>query len=123
MFLVKHVKGQLWFDSGTTMLGGGSLAPHSSQHVGRCSSVVPHHKRSPWGCLGGPGTQGSATCTFNPLAAQQCVLHIEAFSSSVCQAVAGAILSVYAKGLPAVLEGMGRLVCLTGCSKQCHLFP
>ena len=27
-----------------TMLDGGSLAPHSSQHVGRHSLVVPHHK-------------------------------------------------------------------------------
>ena len=30
--------------------------------------------------------------------------------------------SIYIKGLPAVLEGMGRLVCLTGCTKQCHLY-
>ena len=29
------------FDSGGTMLDGGSLAPHSSQHVGRCSLAVP----------------------------------------------------------------------------------
>ena len=35
----------------------------------------------------------------------------------------GGNLSVYIKGLPAVLEGMGRLVYLTGCTKQCHLSP
>ena len=29
--------------------------------------------------------------------------------------------SIYIKGLPAVLEGMGRLMCSTGCIKQCHL--
>ena len=29
--------------------------------------------------------------------------------------------SIYVKGLPAVLEGMGRFVCLTGCTEQCHL--
>ena len=29
--------------------------------------------------------------------------------------------NVYVKGLPAVLKGMSRLVCLTGCTKQCHL--
>ena len=29
------------FDSGGAMLDGGFLASHSSQHVGRCSSVVP----------------------------------------------------------------------------------
>ena len=56
--------------SGNTMLDGGSLAPHSSQHVGRHSSVVPHHKRSHHGCLGRPGVQGSAVSAFNPLAAQ-----------------------------------------------------
>ena len=32
------------FDSGGIMLDGGSLAPHSSQHVGRHSSAVSHHK-------------------------------------------------------------------------------
>ena len=33
------------------MFDGGSLASHSSQHAGRCSSVVSHHKRSCHGCL------------------------------------------------------------------------
>ena len=55
---------------GGIMLDGGSLAPHSSQHVGRHSSAVPHHKRSCHGCLGGPGVQGSVISAFNPLAAQ-----------------------------------------------------
>ena len=31
--------------------------------------------------------------------------------------------SIYVKGLPAVLEGMGRLVCSTGCTQPCHLSP
>ena len=57
-------------DSGDIMLDGGSLAPHSSQHVGRCSLVVPYCKRSCHGCLSRPGAQGSATSAFNPLAAQ-----------------------------------------------------
>ena len=35
----------------------------------------------------------------------------------------GSNLSIYDKGLPAVLEGMGRLVCLRGCTKQCHICP
>ena len=70
------------FDSGSTKLNGGSLGPHSSQHVGRHSSCH--------GCFGRPGTQGSAISVFNPLAAQQCVLHRQGFSSSVCQAGAGA---------------------------------
>ena len=55
------------FDSDGTMLDGGSLTPHSPQHVGRCFSAVPLHKRSHHGCLGRPGTQGSAISAFNPL--------------------------------------------------------
>ena len=58
------------FDSGVTMLDGGSLASHSSQHVCRCSSAVFHHKKSHCGCFSRPGTQGSAISAFNPLAAQ-----------------------------------------------------
>ena len=57
------------FDYGGAMLNGGSLAPHSSQHVGRHTLVVPHHKRSHHGCLGRPGTQGSVISAYNPLAA------------------------------------------------------
>ena len=71
------------------MLDGGSLTPNSSQHVGRCSLVMPCHKRSHHGCLSRPCAQGSAISAFNPLAAQQCVLCRQGFSSSVCQAVAG----------------------------------
>ena len=58
------------FTSGGTMLDGGSLASHSSQHAGRCSLVVPSSKRSHHGCFGRPGTQGSVISAFNPLAAQ-----------------------------------------------------
>ena len=72
------------------MLYGSSLAPHSSQHAGRCSLAVSHHKGSRHGCFDRPGTQGSAISAFNPLAAQQCVSCQLGFSSSVCQAVVGA---------------------------------
>ena len=72
------------------MLDGGSLASHQSHHVGRHSSVVSCHKRSHCGCFGQPGAQGSVISAFNPLAAQQCVLHTQGFSSLVCQAVVGA---------------------------------
>ena len=72
------------------MLDGGSLASHSSQHVARCSLVLPHHKRSHHGCFGRPCVQGSAISTFNCLDAQRCVLHRWGFSPSVCQEVAGA---------------------------------
>ena len=110
------------FDSGVTMLDGGSLASHCSQHVGKCSLAVSHHKRSHHGYFGRPGAQGSVITAFNPLAAQQCVLCRQRFSSSVCKVVGGN-LNIYVKGLPAVLERMGQLVCLTGFTKQCHLCP
>ena len=58
------------FFSGGTMLDGGSLASHSSQHASRCSSAVSHCKRSCHGCFGRPGAQGSMISAFNPLAAQ-----------------------------------------------------
>ena len=78
------------FTSGGSMLDGGSLASHSSQHAGTCSLAVPSCKRSHHGCFGRPGARGSAISAFNPLAAQQCVLCRQGFSSSVCQAVVGA---------------------------------
>ena len=77
-------------DSGGIMLDGGSLASYSSQHVGRCSSAVSHHKKSCHGCFVRPGAQRSVISAFNPLAAQQCVLCRQGFSSFVCQAVAEA---------------------------------
>ena len=78
-------------DSDGTMLDGGSLASNSSQHVGRCFSMVPHHKTSCHGCLCRPCTVGSAISAFNHLAAQQCVLCRQGFYSSVCQAVMGQV--------------------------------
>ena len=71
--------------SNGTLLHGGSLASHSSQHVGRHSLSVSHCKRPCHGCFGRPGAQGSAIGKFKPLAAQRCVLHRQEFSSSVCQ--------------------------------------
>ena len=56
-------------ESGGIMLDGGSLALHSSQHVGRHSSVMAHHKRSHHGCLSRSGAKGSAISAFNPLTA------------------------------------------------------
>ena len=53
-FLAEHVKGQLRLDSGDTMLDGGSLACHNSQHVVRHSMELTIHKRSHCGCFGRP---------------------------------------------------------------------
>ena len=81
-----------------------------------------HHERSHHWCFGRPCAQGSAISAFNLLAVHRCVLCRQGFSSLVCQAVVGATANVYTKGLSAVLEGMGRLVCSRGCTKQCHIF-
>ena len=74
------------FDSGGTMLDGGSLASHISQHVDRGSSALSHHKRSHHGYFGRPHAQGSPY----PLAVLRCVLHRQGFPTSVCQTVLGA---------------------------------
>ena len=55
------------FDSDGTMLDGGSLVSHSSQHVGRHYLALSHHKRSHHGCFSRPCAQGSAISAFNPL--------------------------------------------------------
>ena len=75
------------FDSDSTMLDGGSLTSQSSQHVGRHSSVLSHHKGSHCGCFRRPCAQGFAIYAFNHLVAQRCVFCRQGFSSSVCQAV------------------------------------
>ena len=49
------------FESSGTMLDGGSLASHSSQHDGRCSLALSCHKRP---CHCRPGTQGSTISVF-----------------------------------------------------------
>ena len=46
------------FTSGGSMLDGGSLASHSSQHAGRCALAVPFSQESRRGCFGRPGAQG-----------------------------------------------------------------
>ena len=83
-----HKLVQTSYSSGT-MLDGGSLATYSSQHVGRHSSSISHHKGSHCGCFSRLSDQGSANAAFNPLAAQRYVLHRQGFSSLVCQAVVG----------------------------------
>ena len=75
------------FDSSGTMLDGGSLASHSSQHVGRYSSVLSCGKGSHHGCFDRPCAQGSVISAFNPLGAQRYVLHTQGVYSSNCQAV------------------------------------
>ena len=92
------------------MLDGGSLASHSSQHVGRHSSALSHHKGPCCECFGRPGAQGSAISAFNPFScsemwvAQTGVLFLSLSGSNSGNS------SIYDEGPPAMLEGMGRLV-------------
>ena len=48
-----------------------------------------YHKVSYEGCFGRLAAQGSVITAFNSFVAQKHVLHIQGFSSSFCQAVAG----------------------------------
>ena len=52
--------------SSGTMLDGGSLDFHSSQHVERCSLLLSHHRRSHHGCFSRHDAQGSAIAALNP---------------------------------------------------------
>ena len=89
-FLVEHVNGQLrhlilvvpcWMEAPWLPTVLNMLAD-----VPQWCAIIKDHGR----CFSRPGTQGSAMCAFNPLAAQQCVLCGQRFSSLVCQVVAGA---------------------------------
>ena len=100
-----------------TLLDGGYLAFHSSQHGGRHSLLLFYHKKTCHGCFSGPGTQGSTITAFKPLAAQRCVLCRGSLPQSVRQWQQWPE-HLWQK-LPAILEEMGKLVCSRGCTKQC----
>ena len=106
--------------SSGSLLDGGSLASHSSQHVGRHSSGS-HHKGPYCGCFCRSGDQGSAMAAFNPLVAKRCLLCIQGCSSSVLSGNGGGNTCTYNVGLWGVLERMSGLVCSKGCTKQCHI--
>ena len=105
---------------GGSLLGGESLASHSSQHVGRHSSSVSLCKGSHHGCFGWPCTQMSTTAAFNPLAVHRCVLCIEGLSSTVGQ---------WQRQLECLqcrttkLERIDGLVLSLGCTQLCNIYP
>ena len=112
---MEHYKSVQTNFSSVTMLDGGSLASHSSPHVGRYSSLVSLVKDFITDVSVGHMLKGL------PLVH---VLHRQGFSSSVCQAGNGqGNLSIYNKSLTAVLEGMSGLVCSRGCTQQWHFCP
>ena len=73
-----------------------------------------------------PSLEFSGKLSVPPLALVPHVLHFtpslcqQGFSSFICWAVGGNS-NIYFKGLPAVLEGVGQLMCLIGFTTQCHL--
>ena len=99
------------FTSGGSMLDGGSLTSHSSQRAGRCSSAVPSCKRSRCGCFSRPGAQGSPISAFNPLGCSaMCAIQTRVLFLGLSGSGRGNS-NIYIKGLPAVLEGVGWVVC------------
>ena len=70
----------LMSNSSCSLLDGGFMTSHNSQHVERIT-YWSHDKRLI--------AQGSFITAFNPLATQSKVLHRQRFSSSVCQIGAG----------------------------------
>ena len=95
-----------------TSLDGGLLALHSYQHVQQHYSLASHHKRL--------GVQWSAIQSFYPLVTWSMCSTDKVLL--LCLAVAG-VTSVGKKGLLAILERMGRVVCWRGYTKQCHIIP
>ena len=111
------------FTSGVSMLDGGSLASHSSQHAGRCSLAVPSSKRSHHGCSVGQVLKGLQYLHLTLwLLSDVCYAGQEFLFLSLSGSGRGNS-NVYIKGLPAVLEGVGWVVCSTGFTKQCPLCP
>ena len=118
-FLTEHVKGQLrllilvapcWMETPWLPLILNMLAD-----VPQCCPII---KRSR-GVFGRPCAQWCAISSFNPLTAQRCVVQTGVLFLSLSGS-GGSKLSTYSKGLLAVLEGMGRLVCLRWCTKNAN---
>ena len=98
------------FDSGGTKLDGGSLASHHSQHVDRCSLALSLHKRSCYGCLIGQVLKGLQYLHLTLwLLRDACCTGGGSLPQSVRQWW-GQLRCLCQRCLPAVLEGMGRLV-------------
>ena len=71
-------------NSSDTLLNGGFLASHSSQHVGRHFSLASC-KKFCHGYFSRPGALGYTTVIFKSWAAQRYSLYRQGFSISVCQ--------------------------------------
>ena len=110
------------FDSGGTMLDGGSLASHSSQHVGRYSWHCPIIKDLGMDVLVGHVLKGLLYLhlTLWLLRDVYC-----ADRSSVSQSVRqwqGQLKHLCQRSTSTVGR-YGQVGVLSGCTKQCHIFP
>ena len=92
--------------SSCSLLDQSSLVSHSSQNVRKPYLSVSYFK----------------VCVLKGLPLLTCVAWTRVFFLSLSGSGKGES-SIYNKGLQAVLERMGRLVCLRGCTKQCHICP
>ena len=61
-----------------------------------------------------------STCTTLPIGCSETFVAQTRVHSSSLSGCSRVDSNTYCKGLPAMLEGMGRLMCLKGCSKQCQ---
>ena len=87
-------------------------------HVWRQFSSVFCYKRSYQGCFSRLRTPGSAITEIKPFTD---VLYRQGFFSLVCQAVMEATWASTTKVYQQCWEGIGRLMCLKECTKQCHI--
>ena len=99
------------FDSSGTMLEGGSLASLSDQHVGRHSWHCPIVKELVMEFLVGEVLESCHFCIQTCGCSEICVVQTRVLFLSLSGSGEGN-LTIYSRRLPAVLERMGRLVCL-----------
>ena len=104
------------------MLDGGSLVPTVLNMLEDVPCQCPIIKDLIMNVSVSHVLKGPRYLLFNPLAAQRCVTQTGVLSLSLSGTGRGN-LSIIVKGLPAVLEGMGRLVCLRGYTKTMTYLP
>ena len=78
---------------------------------------MSRHKLSQQECFSRLGAQGSAIAALDPLAVQRCVEQTRVLFLSLSHSGRDHS-SIYSKGLLVMLERVGRLVCLGGCTNN-----
>ena len=120
-FLAEYHSSIQTSDSSCILLDGGSLASHilnMLEDIPCQCPIVRNVVRDFLVCWVFKGLP-SLHLTFCLLRDVHCT-----DNGSIPQSGSGRVnLSVYNESLPAVLDGMGKLVCLRGFTKQCHICP